>query len=76
MCIQIKVSLAIVKTAGIPGDDKKSEGGEIDLIITKSISRFARNTVTVLKVARELKGLGVGIFLKNRRSILFQGTVR
>lgn len=38
--------------------------GEIDLIITKSISRFARNTVTVLKFARELKELGVGIFFE------------
>lgn len=45
---------------------RKAKEGEIDLIITKSISRFARNTVTVLKVARELKELGIGIFLKNR----------
>ena len=44
--------------------------GEIDLIITKSISRFARNTVTVLKFARKLKELGVGIFLKRKISIL------
>lgn len=55
---------------------ERARAGEIDLIITKSISRFARNTVTVLKVARELKELGVGIFLKNRRSTLFQGMVR
>ena len=55
---------------------ERARAGEIDLIITKSISRFARNTVTVLKVARELKELGVGIFLKNRKSTLFQGTVR
>ena len=38
---------------------EKTRAGEIDLIITKSISRFARNTVTVLKFARELKELGV-----------------
>ena len=55
---------------------ERARAGEIDLIITKSISRFARNTVTVLKVARELKELGGGIFLKNRRSTLFQGTAR
>ena len=30
---------------------EKARAGEIDLIITKSVSRFARNTVTVLKVA-------------------------
>ncbi|MFR8246778.1 MAG: hypothetical protein ACLU9V_02320 [Roseburia sp.] len=34
----------------------------MDLIITKSISRFARNTVTVLKFARELKETGCRYF--------------
>ena len=48
---------------------EKARAGEIDLIITKSISRFARNTVTVLQFARELKELGVGIFLKRKISI-------
>ena len=55
---------------------EQARAGELDLIITKSISRFARNTVTVLKFARELKKLGVGIFLKNRTLTLYQGTVR
>ena len=45
---------------------EKARKGEIDLIITKSISRFARNTVTVLKYARELKELGVGIFFEEQ----------
>lgn len=45
---------------------RKAKEGEIDLIITKSISRFARNTVTVLKVARELKELGIGIFFEEQ----------
>lgn len=35
--------------------------GKLDLIITKSISRFARNTVTLLETVRELKLLGVNI---------------
>ncbi|MDO5392388.1 MAG: recombinase family protein [Eubacteriales bacterium] len=43
-----------------------ARAGNIDLIITKSISRFARNTVTVLKFARELKTLGVGIFFEEQ----------
>lgn len=43
---------------------EESRKGNIDLIITKSISRFARNTVTVLKYVRELKNLGVGIFFE------------
>ena len=38
--------------------------GKFDLIVTKSISRFARNTTTVLKYVRELKELGVGIFFE------------
>ena len=41
--------------------------GKIDLIITKSISRFARNTVTVLKYSREMKEIGVGIFFEEER---------
>lgn len=45
---------------------EKARAGEIDLIITKSISRFARNTVTVLQFARELKELGVGIFFEEQ----------
>jgi DNA invertase Pin-like site-specific DNA recombinase len=36
-------------------------GGLVDHIITKSISRFARNTVTLLETVRELKGLGIGV---------------
>jgi len=33
--------------------------GKIDMIITKSISRFARNTLDCLNYVRELKELGV-----------------
>ena len=33
--------------------------GKIDRILTKSISRFTRNTVTLLETTRELKALGV-----------------
>ena len=40
--------------------------GKIDLVITKSISRFARNTVTLLKTVRELKLLGVGVFFEEQ----------
>lgn len=35
--------------------------GKIDLIITKSISRLARNTAIVLKYVRELKDIGVEV---------------
>lgn len=36
--------------------------GRIDMIITKSLSRFARNTVDCLETVRMLKGLGIGVF--------------
>lgn len=40
--------------------------GNINLIITKSISRFARNTVTLLETVRELKELGVGVLFEEQ----------
>ena len=40
------------------------ENGKIDLIITKSISRFARNTTIVLNYTRELKQLGIGVYFE------------
>lgn len=40
--------------------------GKIDRIITKSISRFARNTVTLLETVRELKGLGVDVYFEEQ----------
>ena len=38
--------------------------GKIDLIVTKSISRFARNTVDTLVTLRELKAKGVEVFFE------------
>lgn len=38
--------------------------GKIDLIITKSITRFARNTVTLLEAIRELKSLGIDVIFE------------
>ena len=40
--------------------------GKIDLIITKSISRFARNTLTTLQTVRELRLLGVDVFFEEQ----------
>lgn len=37
---------------------------EVDLIITKSLSRFCRNTDILLKTVRELKKLGVGVLFE------------
>ena len=41
-----------------------ARAGKFDLIITKSITRFARNTNTILKATRELKELGIGVFFE------------
>ncbi|MBR3320166.1 recombinase family protein [Candidatus Saccharibacteria bacterium] len=41
-----------------------AKAGKIDLILTKSVSRFARNTVDSLVITRELKATGVEVFFE------------
>ena len=41
-----------------------AKDGKIDLILTKSISRFSRNTVDSLSVTRELKARGVEVYFE------------
>lgn len=41
--------------------------GEIDLILTKSVSRFARNTVDTLTAVRKLKEKGVEVFFEKEQ---------
>ena len=38
--------------------------GKIDMIITKSVSRFSRNTVDCLKYTRELRALGIPVIFE------------
>ena len=40
---------------------KDCEDGKIDIILVKSISRFARNTVDLLRTVRHLKELGIEV---------------
>lgn len=40
--------------------------GKIDMVVTKSISRLARNTVTLLETVRELKDLGVAVYFEEQ----------
>ena len=67
--------VSIYSDEGISGTSfKKRDGfnrmvedamnGKIDLILTKSISRFARNTVDSLSVTRKLKAKGVEVFFE------------
>lgn len=44
---------------------RDAEAGKIDLILTKEVSRFARNTVDTLEYTRRLKRLGVGVIFTN-----------
>lgn len=41
--------------------------GKIELILTKSVTRFARNTVDSIRAIRQLKELGIGIYFEKER---------
>lgn len=55
---------------------QKCRRGGIDLIITKSVSRFARNTLNSLSHVRKLKAMGVGVILKKRASTRWKWTTK
>ena len=40
------------------------DAGKIDIVLTKSISRFARNTVDLLETVRHLKEIGVEVWFE------------
>ena len=50
--------------------------GTIDLIVTKSVSRFARNIVDCIRIVRELKSLTppVGVFFEAEHIYTLEGT--
>jgi site-specific DNA recombinase len=66
----------IFSDAGISGSKENRPGfqsmlaearnGNLNLIMTKSISRFARNTILLLESVRELKMLGVGVIFEEQ----------
>ena len=73
---------AFLRNEGISGCSTKSrvgfrtmiadcEAGEIDLVITKSISRFARNTQDSLNYTRRLKERGIGVYFEKEEALLF-----
>ena len=47
--------------------------GKIDLIVTKSISRFARNTVDSLTIIRQLKENGIEVYFEKENIWTFDG---
>ena len=50
---------------------KDALDGKIDLIITKSVSRFARNTVDSLTTVRKLKDAGVEVYFEKENIYTF-----
>lgn len=46
---------------------KDCEDGKIDMIITKSVTRFARNTVDSIQAIRRLKELGIAVFFEKEQ---------
>ena len=38
--------------------------GKIDMVITKSISRFARNTLDLLNIVRQLKSMNIDVYFE------------
>ncbi len=46
---------------------KDALDGKIDMIITKSISRFARNTLTLLETTRALSKNGIAVYFEEER---------
>ena len=76
--------VALYTDEGISGTNtKKREGfkrmiadalaGKIDLIVTKSVSRFARNTVDSLTVIRQLKEHGTEVYFEKENIWTFDG---
>lgn len=68
--------VGIFADEGISGTDIKkrtafnqmmahARAGQIDMIMTKSLSRFGRNTLDCIKCIRELKQLNVDVFFEN-----------
>lgn len=43
---------------------RQCKQGKIDIVLTKSISRFARNTVDCLNYVRALKELGIAVIFE------------
>ena len=52
---------------------KDCEDGKVNYVLTKSVSRFYRDTVYLLQVVRKLKELGVEVFFQNDNISSFGG---
>lgn len=52
---------------------KDCKEGKIDLIVTKSISRFSRNTIVMLETIRMLDNMGIDVFFEEQNTNIKSG---
>jgi DNA invertase Pin-like site-specific DNA recombinase len=64
---------SVAKREGFKQMVSDALAGKIDLIVTKSVSRFARNTVDSLSTIRELKAKGVECYFEKENIWTFDG---
>lgn len=55
-----------IKRDGFTRMLQDAKAGKIDIIVTKSLSRFARNTVDCLRTIREMKAINVDIYFEEQ----------
>lgn len=46
---------------------KQAEAGEVDYILTKSVSRVSRDTLEILNIVRYLKERGISMYFENEK---------
>ena len=64
-----------IKRDGLQALLKKAYAGHIDLVLVKSLSRFARNTIDALNVIRETRRLGVEFFFEKENLSSLDSTI-
>jgi len=70
-----KSGTSMKKRDGLQALLKKVYAGHIDLVLVKSLSRFARNTIDALNVIRETRKLGVEFFFEKENLSSLDSTI-
>ena len=70
-----KSGTSMLKRDGLQALLKKVYAGHIDLVLFKSLSRFARNTIDALNVIRETRKLGVEFFFEKENLSSLDSTI-
>ena len=70
-----KSGTSMIKRDGLQALLKKAYAGHIDLVLVKSLSRFARNTIDALNVIRETRKLGVEFFFEKENLYSSDSTI-